>query len=152
LINGNANIIQTEYSHYLNNRINLPDTRYGPVPGIDGPLPPLVKGWAWAISTPDPARQAVAAELLSWLVSGPNLGEWSLSGLILPARQAAFEDWAVNDAYFAFLQSELERAQPFPNAASGTIISALSTAVFDVISSTKSPQIAAEDAAEAVNP
>jgi hypothetical protein len=85
-------------------------------------------------------------------VSGPNLGEWSLSGLILPARQAAFEDWAVNDAYFAFLQSELERAQPFPNAASGTIISALSTAVFDVISSTKSPQIAAEDAAEAVNP
>jgi ABC-type glycerol-3-phosphate transport system substrate-binding protein len=152
LESGNANIIQTEYSQYLNNRANMPGNSYSALPGFEGRLPALVKGWAWSISTPDPARQQIAAELLTWLASGPNLGEWSAAGLVLPARQAAFEEWTTNDAYLSFLQSELERAQAFPNAATSTVISALSTAVFDVISSAKSPQTAAEEAAEAVSP
>jgi hypothetical protein len=71
---------------------------------------------------------------------------------MLPSRRAAFAEWTTNDVYLSFLQSELERAEAFPNAATSSIVSALSTAVFDVISSAKSPQTAAEEAAAAVSP
>jgi ABC-type glycerol-3-phosphate transport system substrate-binding protein len=94
----------------------------------------------------------MAAELISWLASGQNLGEWSSAALMLPSRREAFAEWTANDTYLSFLQSELERAEAFPNAATSSIISALSTAVFDVISTAKSPQTAAEEAAEAVSP
>jgi ABC-type glycerol-3-phosphate transport system substrate-binding protein len=152
LENGSANIIQTDFNQYLNGRANVPGNSYSAVPGFEGRLPPLVKGWAWAISTPDPARQEAAAELMSWLASGPNLGEWSSAALLLPSRRAAFQEWRTNDVYLSFLQSELERAEAFPNAATSSIVSALSTAVFDVISAAKSPQTAAEEAAAAINP
>lgn len=152
LENGNATIIQTGYSQYLENRANVPDASFSAIPGMEGRLPSLVRGWAWAISTPDTERQQLAAELLTWLASGPNLGEWSSEASMLPARRAAFEEWTTNDAYFTFLQSELERAAAFPNATSSTIISSLSTAVFDVIATGKSPQTAAEEAAAAVSP
>lgn len=152
LENSNATIIQTDYTQYLSNRASVPDNSFSAIPGIEGRLAPLVKGWAWAVSTPDPERQAMAAEMITWLASGQNLGEWSSAALLLPTRRAAFSEWTTNDAYYTFLQSELERAQAFPNGANGSIISALSTAVFDVITSSKSPQTAAEEAVAAVNP
>ena len=152
LQSGTATIIQTEYSQYLNGRANVPGNSYSAIPGMEGRLPPLIKGWAWAVSTPDPARQQMAADLMTWLASGPNLGEWSSAALMLPSRRAAFAEWTTNDVYLSFLQSELERAEAFPNAATSSIVSALSTAVFDVISSAKSPQTAAEEAAAAVSP
>jgi hypothetical protein len=70
---------------------------------------------------------------------------------MLPGRRAAFAEWPTNDAYLTFLQSELERAEAFPNVATTTIVSALSTAVFDVVSTAKSPQTAAEEAAAAIS-
>ena len=60
--------------------------------------------------------------------------------------------WPASDAYAIFLQTELERAQPYPVAASGAILEALTTAVFDVLSLSDSPQTAAERAASAVQP
>jgi ABC-type glycerol-3-phosphate transport system substrate-binding protein len=152
MVDGNANIVQTDFVQYLTNRATVPDSEYAAFPGFEAAMPPLVKGWAWAVSTPDLARQTMAAELINWLTSGPNMGEWSVSASLLPSRRQAFSEWPVNDPYIAFLQSELERAEAFPNAANSTIISALSTAVFDVISSSKSPQTAAEEVVAAVNP
>lgn len=152
MVDGNATIVQTDYIQFLANRDTVPDSQYAAFPGFEAAMPPLVKGWAWAISTPDPARQAIAAELLTWLASGPNLGEWSVAATMLPSRRQAFAEWTTDDPYITFLQTELERAEAFPNAANSTIVSALSTAVFDVISSSKSPQTAAEEVAAAVNP
>jgi ABC-type glycerol-3-phosphate transport system substrate-binding protein len=151
LESGTANIIQTDFSQYLNGRANVSGSSYSAIPGFEGRLPPLVRGWAWAIGTPDPIRQELAAELMTWLASGTNLGEWSASALMLPGRRAAFAEWPTNDAYLTFLQSELERAEAFPNVATTTIVSALSTAVFDVVSTAKSPQTAAEEAAAAIS-
>lgn len=150
--NGTANIVQTDFNIYLAGRANYPDSSYAAIPGFEGRLPPLVKGWAWAISTPDAQRQAAAAELLGWLASGENLGEWSASAVILPSRRSAFNEWSINNAYLTFLQTELERASAFPNTATSSIVSALSTAVFDVISTAQSPQTAAEEAAAAISP
>ncbi len=152
LVDGNANVIQTDYSQYLNEGATLLDNDYAAFPGFEGTMPSLVKGWAWAISTPDPERQQMAAELLTWFASGPNLGEWSVTASMLPSRREAFAAWETNEAYIAFIQNELERAEPFPNGANSAVISALNTAVFDVISSAKSPQTAAEEAVAAINP
>ena len=89
----------------------------------------------------------MAAELLSWLAEGSNLGEWSLSSMTLPARRSAFEQWPDEDEYTSFLQEELERGEAFPNAADKIVIDALSVALFDVLTLAKTPQAAAEDAA-----
>jgi ABC-type glycerol-3-phosphate transport system substrate-binding protein len=143
---GAVNSVQTVESQYNVERFAGLDSSFSGIPGVESPLVPLVKGWAWAISTPDPARQALSAELLNWLVAGPNVGDWSLAAAKLPGRRSAFEQWPVNDPYTIFLGQELERADPYPTAASNAILSVLNTAVFDVLTQEKSPQQAAEDA------
>jgi ABC-type glycerol-3-phosphate transport system substrate-binding protein len=145
--NGSANAVQTDSDQFLGERGAGLESVASGLPGIEEPLIPLVKGWAYAISTPDPTRQAMAAELLSWLAEGSNLGEWSLSSMRLPARRTAFEQWPDEDDYIAFLGEELEGAEAFPNAAQNTVIDALGEALFDVLTLAKTPQAAAEDAA-----
>lgn len=148
---GSATVVETKVSFYLAERDSaLIRGEVEPIPGPTGPVTALVRGWAWAISTPDPARQALAVELLSWLASPANLGDWSYQNRSLPGRRAAFQQWPADDAYISFLQGQLEQAIPFPTAANSTMMTALSAAVYDVISLAQSPQVAAETAAAAV--
>lgn len=151
-VNSSANIVQTDVDLYLTNRTDAPDATFAAVPGLDQRLPALVEGTAWAISTPDPARQALASELLSWLASSANQGAWSAAAGELPARRSAFSEWPADDPYTTFLQSELGRAQPLPASADAALLSTLSTAVFDVVSLGKPPQQAAQEASEALQP
>jgi ABC-type glycerol-3-phosphate transport system substrate-binding protein len=151
-MNGEAASVQTVYSQYLVERNNDIESDFAKLPGIDAPLTPLVKGWIWAISTPDPARQAMAAELLNWMIAAPNIGDWSLAAEKLPGRRSAFEQWPVNDPYQIFLQEELEFADPYPVTANSTLLSLLSTAVVDVLTQAKPPLQAAEDTVAALQP
>lgn len=150
--NGAADTVQTEATLFLAEWESGTPSSFAPIPGLEGPLEPLAMGWVWAISTPDPARQELAVELLNWLASGANMGEWSYAAAVLPARRSAFEQWPGSDQYVAFIQDELERAVPFPGAANSTVMGALSAAVFDVVSLAKSPQVAAEEAAATLQP
>ncbi|GMQ77838.1 MAG: hypothetical protein BMS9Abin02_0329 [Anaerolineae bacterium] len=145
--NSIANIVQTEAPILLTERTAGDESTFSPIPGPTDSMYPLIKGWLWAVSTPDPVRQALAIELLSWLASGPNMGEWSSESGQLPSRKSAFDSWPAGDDYTDYLRSQLDFARPFPKGASNTVMSALSEAVFDVISQTKSPRLAAEDAA-----
>jgi len=123
---------------------------YAPVPGLTAPLPPMVEGWAWAISTSDSTREALALELLTSLVSDINLGEWSHESRTLPARRSAFSAWPSEDVYANFVQQELELATALPVEANGTLINILRDTLFNVISLATSPQLAAEAAAAAL--
>lgn len=146
-------IVQTTASHFLRQASEGDEGAFRAIalPGPDGPLPPVVDVWAWAVSTPDPARQAVAGELISWLTSGPNMGEWSLQGGRLPARESAFEPWP-NNAYIAFLRRQLNAAhQPLPGT-NATVLSAISNATTSVILGLSTPQESAAQAASAVQP
>jgi ABC-type glycerol-3-phosphate transport system substrate-binding protein len=149
---GAANMAQTRASFFLVARAAAPTSSYGPLPGPGGALTPLVRSWSWTITTADPERQALAAELLAWLASASNLGELSVQSNFLPARRAAYEQWPAGDPYIAFLRQQSEAATPFPVNASSPIMAALSAAVFDVISLAQSPQAAAEEAAAALRP
>lgn len=145
-----ANVVQTGSEQFLAERGADLDGRAAALPGDEAQLASLLRGWAYAVSTPDPERQILVAELLGWLVEGSNLGEWSLAAMKLPARRSAFEQWPVEDEYIAFLLEELESAQAFPHTADKMVIDALGGALFDVLTLAKTPQAAAEDAVAAL--
>ena len=150
--NGTVNNVQTVETQYVVQRENSLESGYIGLPGPEAPLAPMVKAWTWAISTPDPDRQILAGDLLNWLIAGPNMGDFTLAGTILPARRTAFEQWPQDDAYLEFIQQELELANPYPYSASGATLDAISIAVFDVLSLTKTPQQAAQDAIASLSP
>jgi hypothetical protein len=87
---------------------------------------------------------------MAWMTESQNLGEWSLAASTLPGRRNAFDLWPAADPYVRFLKNELNRSQPFPAAANAKVMNALSSALFDVLTLAKSPQLAAEEAAIAV--
>lgn len=143
---GQANMTVTGIRNFLENRDFAPNSQYVALPGPTGLLPPFVNGWVWAITTPDPVRQAQAAELISWLGSSETVGGWTAAAAQLPSRRSAFAFWTVETPYQGFLQTQLELAQPYPAAATSTIITALSNATFAVIDGSKSAEAAAEEA------
>ncbi|MBK8432613.1 MAG: extracellular solute-binding protein [Chloroflexi bacterium] len=147
-----ANLTLVAVSQFLRVRGQGNSDGFAAVPGLGGPLPPRVSGWAWAISTADPARQALAAELITWLVNPPNHAEWSQQSLRLPSRYASFAEWPHTDPYIAFLETELERSLPYPVFGSN-ISDAFRTALVALTSpSGEPPDVLAEQAAQAVRP
>jgi ABC-type glycerol-3-phosphate transport system substrate-binding protein len=149
---GVANSVETVASQYLVLREEAIANVFTAVPGLEAPLAPMVDGWAWAVTTGDPARQAIAADILQWLAAGPNMGDWSLAASRLPARESAFEQWPAGDDYVDFLRQQLAQATPYPMIARGATLDALSTALFDVLSLASSPEAAAQQAVDALSP
>jgi ABC-type glycerol-3-phosphate transport system substrate-binding protein len=147
---GLANMAPTGPRNFLDNRGLIPNTQYTFIPGPNGPLVPLVDAWVWAITTPDPTRQALAVELISWLSSDATMGSWTAVAVQLPARRSAFAFWTLELPYQTFLQTQLELAQPYPAAATSAVITALNNATFAVIDGSKTPEAAAQDAVVAV--
>jgi ABC-type glycerol-3-phosphate transport system substrate-binding protein len=65
----------------------------GPLPTRDGAGITFCDVWSWAIVTHDPARQALAAELLDWLMDPEFLGPWSHALSLLPPTRSALALW-----------------------------------------------------------
>jgi ABC-type glycerol-3-phosphate transport system substrate-binding protein len=149
---GTATLAQTTAEQFLRQRTDDLALGYASIPGPEGRLTPLVNGWAWAVSTADPEREARAIELITTLASDPGWGEWSRQSGILPASRQAFSEWPQDDAYIEFIQAELTRSAPIPINVDGSVMVALSNAVFDVVSLSKSPEVAAEEAVAILQP
>ena len=145
-VGGGSTIVQTSAGQFLQERSN--EARYGvaPIPGVDGPLPPLVHSWAWAVTTNDPAQRMLAIELIEFLTQPDNLGTWSQAANILPARTDALAVWPADDPYTQFLGQELEQAQPNLVVAGSQLANVLRDAVVDVTSLTESSGEAANNA------
>ncbi len=125
---------------------------FAAIPGLDGSPPPLVRGWAWVVTTADPAQKALAVELIRTFTTVENMGDWSFNSRILPAKADAFLQWPVTDPYAAFAQQELERAEAMPLSDASPIMKALENAVFDVTSLSKTPRDAAAEAVDSLQP
>lgn len=152
-LGGAPNLVETSAGVYLRQRAEgtLGDFAFTSLPGPNGSLDPFVTGWAWTIATSDPVRQALAAELIQWLASPQNLGEWSRQSRMLPARPTAFDSWPAGDVYVLFLERQLDTARPFPASANSALLQALSKATTDVILQLASPEAAADEAATDVS-
>lgn len=123
-----------------------PDQAYMPVPGPDEALVPLTTTWAWAITTTDQSRQALAAELVSYLTRSENLTNWSSRSQVLPAQRSAVEALAVENPYFRFADGELQRSAGMPISETSRLLDALGDAVFQVLTTDRSPAVIAEEA------
>ncbi len=144
---GTATMMPINANFFLQNRDDAPETAVSPIPGIQNSLTPLVDGWAWAISATDPTQRALASGLLDYLISAENMAEWSFQSNQIPSRQDAFSLWPSDDAYISFLQQQIESAVAHPLPLSSPVMDALTNAVFNVVTLTQTPQIAAEEAA-----
>jgi hypothetical protein len=149
---GTADFTLTSSEQYLQQRDENGQFLVTAVPGINQPLTPLLSGWAWAITTDDPAQKELLSELLNSLIASDQLGEWSYASNYLPAQQAALAFWPQEDTYVAFATEQLNQAKAMPFSSTSTIMTILNNAVFDVVTLAKTPQVAAEEAAAALQP
>jgi multiple sugar transport system substrate-binding protein len=144
-----AEVAMTNVSsrRYLADRDLLMYTRFASIPTRDGNVTTLSQGWAWAIVTSDPTRQALAAQLIEWLMEPENSVEWNLAAGHLPTRKAAFEVLGTEDSYYPFLSKQLEGARP---RMAGVVYSEVSRVLQQGVEKVMTGQATPQEAAKAV--
>jgi len=148
---GEAALTHISAHRYLLEREQLPDSAMAPIPGISGASNPISRGWALALVTTDPARQSVAIEFLSELMSPQTNAAWNEGARFLPTRQAALVLWLEEDSYARFAEQQLQAAQPRPRVPNYSQVgAALQQAVEQVVTGTATAEEAANEAIGAV--
>ncbi|MFK7805873.1 MAG: ABC transporter substrate-binding protein [Anaerolineae bacterium] len=148
---GGSSLILTNHRRFKTESRGAAEIGFSQFPGSTSGLTPMVDGWAWALTTADPVRQALATELLLWMVNGPNMGDWTFASQMLPARRAAIARWP-QDEYTLFLSDELERTMPEPALLDSTVGTVLQGAMLALFSTENPPvQAIAENAINAIN-
>jgi multiple sugar transport system substrate-binding protein len=144
---GQAALTHVSAHRYLLERGQLPDSAMAAIPGISGASNPISRGWALALVTNDPARQSVAIEFLSELMSPQTNAAWNEAARFLPTRQAAMATWNEEDSYARFAEQQLQAARPHPRVPNYSQVGvALQQAVEQVITGTATPEEAANEA------
>lgn len=69
------------------------DSAIAPLPTRGGIPYTLADGWVWAVSSPDPARYAISAELAEFLSQGEFVAQWAAAIGYLPTRTSALTAW-----------------------------------------------------------
>jgi ABC-type glycerol-3-phosphate transport system substrate-binding protein len=113
------------------------------LPGMDSPPICFVDTWSWAMVTRDPARQALASQLLAWLSAPEFLGPWTDALGLLPPTTSALELWQPGPR--ASLASRLVlAASPRPSdEITATVGIPLRDAAAAVLSGSMTPEAAA---------
>lgn len=144
---GQAAMAQVSARRYLADRGRSPSSIAAPIPTISGPAAPISRGWALALITSDPVRQASAISfMLQWMTPEINAA-WNEAAGALPTRQSALALWDQADPYTTFLQEQLLRAQPRPRVPNyNQVAAALQNAVKAVLSGELTPEEAAAQA------
>lgn len=70
------------------------DISGAPLPTQSGNYLTLVKGWAWAISTPYPDRAELIAELIEFISTPEFIAQWSAAAGMLPPRASSLAAWS----------------------------------------------------------
>ena len=137
-------------SDYLADRELLKDTGFASLPTWDGRVVTVSRGWALAIVTTDPGRQAAAAQFIEWLLAPEHSAAWTQAAGRLPTRRSALNAWGTEDEYYTFLRWQLEAAIFHPNGP-GYMETAqrLQQAVRDVLTGAATPEEAVKQALQA---
>jgi ABC-type glycerol-3-phosphate transport system substrate-binding protein len=134
LASGQVNAIVTTAAELLARYDTLDNVRIGAVPGMQNVLTPIVTGWGWSVTATDPEIQALSAEFIAFATAPENLATSSWMMSKLPASRVAFQQWPNSDQpIHAFLDRQLESAQPFPLALDTTNYNLLQEAVQRVL-------------------
>ncbi len=139
-----AAMSNVNFSRYLDNRASLEGASFALVPTRDGVAATISQGWALAIITTDPDRQALAAQFIEWLLRAENNAAWSQAAGYLPTRRSALEHLDISDDYLLFALELLEVAHPRPSAPAYDLVAkAIQRAVQNVLLGEVSPSEAA---------
>lgn len=143
---GAAQLANASARRYLAERGSLSDIGFAALPGWSGPAGPVLNGWALAIVTQDPVRQAAAVDFLEWLLAPERVGKWTQAAGWLPASPEALSVWG-DDPYYDFLDDQL-RSAVAPPVGPDSIQAAqrLQQAVLDVLKGGSRPEDAARSA------
>ena len=148
-LGGEAVLTHVSAHRYLTNGDQRPSTAMAPIPAINGPGAAISRGWAQALVSSDAARQSLAMEFMTQLMSPEVVGAWNLAASYLPTRQAALDTWDEEDSYTRFAGQLLQTAQPRPRMENYTqVAAALQKAIEDVITGAATPEEAAAQAIE----
>ncbi|MFZ6031470.1 MAG: extracellular solute-binding protein [Chloroflexota bacterium] len=109
-------------------------------------------GWCWALVATDPNRQKMAAALAEFLVDGTYLTAWSTAAGVLPTRStAAAPEGPSNLRDFATQVATVAVVYP-PADVTAVLNPLLSQAVLQVFKLQVEPQVAAQQAVDALKP
>ena len=124
----------------------------GHLPTPEGEAFSLATSWSWAVAASDPARQMLAAEMMSWLSDPAFLAEWTEAQGIMPPGRSALELLAAGNRR-ELVSSISEKALPFPDdeilVFAGPVFS---KAARRVLIDGVSPEDSAQEASKAIHP
>lgn len=148
---GQASLTHVSAHVYLSDRDQLPSSSMAPIPAINGAGAAINRGWALALVTSDPARQSLAIEFMTQLMSPETNAAWNDAAGYLPTRQAALAKWDEEDSYTRFASQQMQTAQRRPRLPNYTqIAAALQEAIEDVITGAAIPEEAATKVIESI--
>jgi len=147
---GGLAAIGVDSTTYLARRASVPGAVPAPLVAAGSPAPTTLHGWMWALSTPDPDRQAAALEFLGWIMRAEYQAALSQALGRLPSQRAALRLW--DDAVYVPLADRLLNAAApiLPEDVNSSVASALQEALEAVLRREQTPEDAAAAAALAV--
>lgn len=141
-----ANMVITWASRYLQNPPM--DADGGPIPTQDGIPFTLATGWAWALASPDPQRQAISTQLAEYLTNDEFLAAWTAAGGYIPPRPNTLAAWE-NTAMRSLLEQIAPSAHLMPPLDVVTALGpVLQKATVDILKEQVDPVSAAASAIE----
>jgi len=141
---GSAALTHVSASRYLADRAQLQSSAVAPIPGISGATSAIGRGWALVLVTSDPARKALAVDLMARLMDPQTNAAWNQAAGTLPTRQSVLAASDTLDSYARFVHQQLLAAQPRPRLPNYAHVAAdLQDAVYAVVTGTQSPEAAA---------
>lgn len=143
---GQANMSITWLSRYLQNP--PPESAAATIPTADGIPYTTAMGWVWALVSPDPQRQELAAQLAEFLTTSEFLAEWNAAAGLLPPRPSALVAWE-NTPQYNFLKQVAPSTQLSPSTEIIQILGPLlKQSALDVLKEQTDPATAAQNAIE----
>ncbi|NOZ06927.1 MAG: extracellular solute-binding protein [Chloroflexi bacterium] len=109
-LKGKAAMTVVNSHRFLIDGLRRKTTSFAPLPTLDGNVGALASGWSIGLITDDTDRQNVAALYVAWLLNPQVLGSWCQKTGHLPAIRSALPVAVSDEAYRAFLNTQLESA------------------------------------------
>jgi multiple sugar transport system substrate-binding protein len=116
------------------------------LPTLDGTGYTLATGWVWAIASPAPERQKLAAQLAEFLSDSHFLASWTHAIGYMPPRPSALETWGQTDMRL-FVGDVSKSAHLYPSAdVLPSLAPPLTEATIEILKQQDDPATAAEKA------